>query len=221
MLRRRARAEVTLSAEALAATLDPIDVVTQHQIAAASFHSFMRLPAAQRSSVILMDVLGYTTEEIAAITGATVPAVKAALHRGRATLRAIAAEPAEHRVPPLAPAEFARLADYVELFNGRDFERIRAMLAEDVQLELVNRIRLTGRQAVSTYFSRYSETHFWRLAPGIVDGRIAALICDADDPSAPPRSFAVLAWRGEAIAGIRDFLFARYAIEGAEVSFLR
>jgi hypothetical protein len=52
---------------------------------------------------------GYSIEEIAAMTGTTVAAVKAALHRGRAGLRAIAAEPAEHRMPALAAAERARL----------------------------------------------------------------------------------------------------------------
>ena len=56
--------------------------------------------------------------------------------------------------------------------------------------------------------------------PGIVDGRPAVLVCDADDPASPPRYFVLLDWRGERLAGIRDFLFARYVIEGAEVSLL-
>ena len=53
---------------------------------AASLRTFMALPASQRSSVILMDVLGYSQEEISAITTTSVPAVKAALHRGRTYL---------------------------------------------------------------------------------------------------------------------------------------
>ena len=44
------------------------------QIAAASLHTFMRLPAAQRSSVILMDVLGYSLEEIGDVIGSSIPA---------------------------------------------------------------------------------------------------------------------------------------------------
>jgi RNA polymerase sigma-70 factor (ECF subfamily) len=200
---------------------DPVDSAEQRQIAAASFRSFMRLPVAQRSGVVLMDVLGYSIEEIAAMTGTTVAAVKAALHRGRAGLRAIAAEPAEHRVPALPTAERARLAAYVERFNARDFDRVRDMLAEDVRLELVNRLRLQGKSEVGAYFHRYAETNFWRFVPGIVDGRPAVLVCDADDPASPPRYFVLLDWRGQRLAGIRDFLFARYAIEGAAVSVLR
>lgn len=217
-LRRRARAEQPVAAEVMAMIADPIDTAEQRQIAAMSFRSFMSLPVAQRSSVVLMDVLGYSIEEIAAMTGATVAAVKAALHRGRAGLRAIAAEPADERIPALPAAERSRLVAYIERFNARDFDRVRDMLAEDVRLELVNRLRLEGKSEVGAYFHRYAETGFWRFAPGTVDGRPAVLVLDADDPASPPRYFVLLDWQGERLAGIRDFLFARYAIEGAEVS---
>ena len=40
--------------------------------------------SAQRSSVILMDVLGYSLQEIGGVLDTSVAAVKAALHRGRA-----------------------------------------------------------------------------------------------------------------------------------------
>ncbi len=145
----------------------------------------------------------------------------AALLRGRAALRAIAAEPTAQRVADLSTAECQRLAAYIALFNARDFDRVRDLLAEDVRLELVNRLRLRGKNEVGRYFHRYAEADFWHLVPGIVDGHPAALVCDADDPVSPPRYFALLAWDGEQIVGIRDFLFARYAIEGAEVAMLR
>ena len=69
----------------------PIDEVHQRQAAAAGLHTFMRLSVAERSGVILMDVLGYSLEEIGNITASSIPAVKAALHRGRERLRAAAA----------------------------------------------------------------------------------------------------------------------------------
>ena len=40
--------------------------VEDRQVAAASLRTFMRLPVAQRSSVILMDVLGYSLTRSAA-----------------------------------------------------------------------------------------------------------------------------------------------------------
>ena len=63
---------------------DPDSEIDRRQAAAASLRTLMRLPVAQRSSVILMDVLGHSLEEIGGVLDSTVPAVKAALHRGRA-----------------------------------------------------------------------------------------------------------------------------------------
>ena len=62
--------------------------VSDRQAAAASLRTFMRLPASQRSSVILRDVLGYSIEEIVEILGCTIPAIKGTLQRGRIQLRA-------------------------------------------------------------------------------------------------------------------------------------
>jgi RNA polymerase sigma-70 factor (ECF subfamily) len=151
----------------------------------------------------------------------SVPAVKAAMHRGRARLRDLAREPDDLAPPVLAEPERARLAAYVERFNARDFDTIRDMLADEVRLELVNRLRLKGRTEVGDYFHRYSQVQDWRLLPGLVDRCPAILVCDPDDRSGRPKYFIVLEWAGGTIVTIRDFLFARYAIEGAELLMLR
>ena len=123
---------------------DQLDTVTSRQIAAASLRTFMRLPLAQRSSVILSDVLGCSLSEVCEIMDLSLPAAKAALHRGRAQLRAIAAEPEDAPLPKLSDADRARLGAYVAHFNARDFDAIRAMIADDVRLELVNKSKLAG-----------------------------------------------------------------------------
>lgn len=46
-----------------------------------------RLPAEQREAVVLYELEGFSMEEVAAIQGATVPAVKARVFRGRRKLR--------------------------------------------------------------------------------------------------------------------------------------
>ena len=214
-LRRRAREEARRSTEDPEMTLDPMSPTQNREIAAMSLRLFMRLPVAQRSSVILMDVLGYSLEEIGGITAMSVPAVKAALHRGRTRLRELALEP-EEAPPPLPPAERARLAAYIDRFNARDFDALRDMLAEEVRLELVSHLRLKGRKEVSTYFHRYDEVRNWRFSLGLVDRRPAILVHDPARPETP-KYFVLLDWAEGKVIGIRDFLFAPYAIEGAEV----
>jgi len=219
-LRRRARDQAALSGADLEAMVDPSDPVQDRQIAAAGLHTFMRLPVAQRSSVILMDVLGCSLEEIGRVTESSIPAVKAALHRGRGRLREMANEPDDRPLPRLAEPERARLAAYIDRFNARDFDTVRAMLADDVRLELVNRRRLRGRSEVQNYFHNYDKAAHWHFMPGFVDRRPAILVRDPKDPAGRPNYFILLDWNEGGLIGIRDFLYAPYAIEGAEVTVL-
>jgi RNA polymerase sigma-70 factor, ECF subfamily len=216
-LRHRTRQNAILSDENADMVIDPVTAVDDRQMAAASLRTFMRLPVAQRSSVILMDVFGYSLEEISAAIDSTIPAVKAALHRGRARLREIAKELDDTPIPALAEPERSRLAAYIDRFNARDFDAVRNMLADEVQLDLVAKVRLRGREEVNHYFRNYSRLQDWHLVPGLVDGRAAALVYHPGDQSGRPIYFVLLKWAGEGLVNIRDFHFARYAIEGAEL----
>lgn len=215
-LRRRARQNATRSEQDPDMIVDPANVADDRQNAAVSLRTFMRLPVAQRSSVILMDVLGYSLEEIADVMDSSIPSVKAALHRGRERLRTLAREPEDRPLPVLAEADRSRLAAYVERFNARDFDAIRNMLADEVRLELVSRARMKGRGEVADYVHNYSQTHDWRFAPGLVDGRPAVLAYDPREATQRPAYFILLVWDGGKVADIRDFRYARYAAEGAE-----
>jgi RNA polymerase sigma-70 factor (ECF subfamily) len=219
-LRRRASEESQHANEdpdMIAAARNPVE---DRQIVAASLRTFMRLPVSQRSSVILSDVLGHSLAEICEIVGVSVPAVKAALQRGRHRFRALAAEADDDTVPALAEPERMRLKSYVERFNAHDFDAVRAMLAEDVRLELVNRLRLDGKKSVAPYFGNYATRPHWRFIAGFVDRRPAILVYDADDPDERLKYFVLLDWAGEKVVGIRDFVFARYAMEGAEIAVM-
>ncbi len=216
-LRRRARQNVARSDEDLDMIVDPATAADNRQIAATSLRTFMRLPAAQRSSVILMDVLGYSLEEIGGVMDSSIPAVKAALHRGRARLRELAQEPEDLTLPVLAEPERSLLAAYVDRFNAHDFDTLRDMLADEVRLELVNKLRLNGRHEVGNYFHNYNRINDWHLVPGLVDRRPAMIVRDPSDPSGTPAYFILLQWAGDRVVNIRDFRFARYATEGAEL----
>src|SRR6202795_4022528 len=108
-LRRRNRQQALRSSEEVDMIADPADTVASREIASASLRTFMRLPVAQRSSVILIDVLGCSLREVCEVMDFSLPAVKAALHRGRTQLRELAGEPDDQPHPELSKADRGRL----------------------------------------------------------------------------------------------------------------
>jgi RNA polymerase sigma-70 factor (ECF subfamily) len=215
-LRRRSRQDALRSGEEVEMIADQLDAVASRQIASASLRTFMRLPVAQRASVILADVLGCSLREVCDIMDYSLAAAKAALHRGRAQLRELADEPDDTPHPRLSAADQARLSSYVASFNARDFDAIRAMIADDVRLELVNKTRLNGKAEVSRYFGNYDKVADWHLVAGLVEGRPAILVFDPNTPGAGPRYFMLVDWQVDKVVAIRDFRHAAYVIEGAD-----
>ena len=215
-LRRRNRQEALRSGEEVDMIADPADTVASRQIASASLRTFMRLPVPQRSSVILMDVLGCSLQEVCEVMDFSLPAVKAALHRGRTQLRGLADEPDDMPHPNMSDADRERLGAYVARFNARDFDAIRAMISDDVRLDLVNKTRMNGKAEVSRYFGNYSGIADWHLVPGLVEGHPAILVFDPNQPGSAPKYFMLLKWSAGKVTDIRDFRHASYVIDGAE-----
>jgi RNA polymerase sigma-70 factor (ECF subfamily) len=219
-LRSRSRHAAAHSAEDLDMMVDPSASPDTGDTALVSLRTFMRLPALQRSTVIFKDVLGYSLDEIAGFTESSIPAVKSALQRGRARLQELAREPDDAPLPTLDARERGLLASYAERFNARDFDAVRAMLADEVKLNLVNRVQADGKRPVSNYFGNYSLLGGWHLRLGMVDRRPALLAFDPDDVQGMPMYFVMLEWAEGKVVGIRDFRYARYAMEGAEILVL-
>jgi RNA polymerase sigma-70 factor (ECF subfamily) len=166
--------------------------------------------------VILMDVLGCSLQEICEVMEFSLPAVKAALHRGRTQLRELAGEPDDRPPPKLSDADRIRLGAYVAHFNARDFDAIRAMISDDVRLDLVSKTRMNGKAEVSKYFGNYSKVSDWHLVPGLVEGHPAVLVFDPNLPGSGPKYFMLLRWSADKVATIREFRHACYVIDGAE-----
>ncbi|RWM10337.1 MAG: RNA polymerase sigma factor [Mesorhizobium sp.] len=217
-LRRRQR-ERSRMTEADMTGMEDLSASAEARLAAAaSLRSFMQLTLAQRSAVILVDVLGLSLFETCEVTGATLAATKAALHRGRAELKALASAPDDMPVPKLDPEEERRLRRYIDLFNARDFDGVRALIAEDIQVDVVNRTRLQGKKEASTYFGNYDRISDWALSLGFVDGRPAILICNPQADRAV-RGFVLVDWSGEEVVRIRDFRHAPYCVDEADIRF--
>lgn len=216
VIRQRSHVEIAQPPDELEMSARNEDNAVEPGLVAAGFRTFMALPAQQRCAVILKDVLGYTLEEIADITETNATACKSALQRGRARLKELNAADTDVRLPLLSDAERKRLSNYVALFQAGDFDAIRALLADEVKLDLVARLKLQGRERIGQYFTRYAEATHWRFAAGAVDGRAAMLVFDANGSADTPSHVVVLDWDGERISGIRDFLFADYAREALD-----
>lgn len=207
-LRRRSRHKIVpLFDDMEDAPLPEADIV------AVGFQTFLQLPELQRCAVILKDVLGHSIEEIADIADCTPAAAKSALQRARVALRQLAQRPEDMRLPLMSDANRQKMASFVRFFQGGDFDAIRAILADDVKLELVNRLKLEGREGIGRYFTRYAQEMRWRFALGAIEGRLAMLVFDSVGPMEKPAHFVILDWRGDEIAAIRDFLFAPYVLE--------
>jgi RNA polymerase sigma-70 factor (ECF subfamily) len=183
----------------------------------AALSIFVVLPPAQRSALILKDVLGHSLEQTAATMGTSVSAVKAALVRARANVaRGASAVPPR----PLAQNESAEvqtnLQRYADLFNARDWQGLRTLLGEESRLDLVSRNQRRGA-SVAEYYSRYAEIadrEGLRAEPGFVDG-VLALAVFGSASSAVPAYFIVLEWDGRNVLMIRDFRYVAYIAEEA------
>jgi RNA polymerase sigma-70 factor (ECF subfamily) len=190
--------------------LDPENALAREQAVRTAMSRFLELAPAQRSCVILKDVLDYSLHEIVGLLELSLPAVKAALHRGRARLRELSQiSDSTSSARPHSPA----LLRYTALFNARDWDGVRAMLVDDVKLDLVSRWKRTGRREVSQYFTNYDSLRDWHLAPAWLDGReVLAVLRDGR-----PSYFMELTVADDHVAAIRDFRYISYILREAEI----
>ena len=188
---------------------------------ATSLRTFMRLPVAQRSSVILMDVLGCSLQEVCEVMDCSLPAAKAALHRGRAQLREIADEPDDPPQPKIvgcrsrAPRRLCRAFQRAGFRRdprhdrGRRAARSRQQDPHERQGRGVQLFRQLRRRSATGIWCR----GWWKGIPhpGVRSRRSRART---------PKYFMLLHWSADKVATIRDFRHAPYVIDGAEYSDL-
>ena len=192
---------------------DPVEVLMRREAVETAVSRFAELPTLQRSVVILKDVLDQSLEEIAAMLDLTVNSVKAQLARGRARLKAINAQTPQR--PVLRPPS-PTVARYVALFNQRDWDGLRAMLADDVRLTQSTYPPRAGAADVGMFFGIYAQSAPVRFAPAWLEGR--EVIAVFEDPQAVKPSYLMwLEWTGGRISFIRDYRYVRYVVNDAEV----
>jgi RNA polymerase sigma-70 factor (ECF subfamily) len=194
---------------------DPVERLMRQDVVKTAVTRFVELPILQRSVVILKDVLDESLLEIAALLDLSVDAVKGHLSRGRARLKEINQE---IRPLPEAPAPSAAVLRYVTLFNRRDWDGLRALLADDVKLNQSSYPLRVGRANVSLFFTIYARSQDVRLAPARLEGREVIAVFEDSDSSIP--SYMMwLEWRHGLISFIHDYRHVRYVVADAELEF--
>jgi len=193
---------------------DPEETLMRQEAIKTAVSRFAELPILQRSVVILKDVLDESLTEIAPLLDLSVDAVKGHLARGRARLREINAQAGP---PPHAQAASAAVLRYVALFNQRDWDGLRALLADDVKLNQSSYPLRVGTADVGLFFTIYANSDGVWLAPAWLEGReVIAVFEDRADPK--PSYLMWIEWRDGRISFVHDYRHVRYVVGDAELA---
>ncbi|MFS8113046.1 sigma-70 family RNA polymerase sigma factor [Rhizobium jaguaris] len=192
---------------------DPLERLMRQEAITTAVSRFVELPTIQRSVVVLKDVLDQSLDDIAGLLDVSVDAVKGHLARGRTRLREINA-----RAPKLSAnrAHSAENLRYVELFNRRDWESLRALLAADVKLHQATHPVRSGAEA-GMFFTIYArKAPAIHLAVAWLEGQEVIAVFE-NGPAPRPNHFMRIEWRDGQIAFIRDYRYVPYIVESAEL----
>jgi RNA polymerase sigma-70 factor (ECF subfamily) len=96
------------------------------------------LPPRQLAVLILRDVLGFHTNEVADMLDSTVESVNSALKRARASLLRRQTPLADHEGPPASgsPSEESIVAKFVSAYESADLNALVALLTDDVFMSM-------------------------------------------------------------------------------------
>jgi RNA polymerase sigma-70 factor (ECF subfamily) len=176
----------------------------------------------QAAILVLRDVLGYPSAEVASMLGTTEIAVKGALQRARA---ALAAQHADGRPPAPAPGstdEQQLTRRFAEAFTAGDIERLVALLTDDAWLSMPPAPHeYHGIPAITDFFRasmRFSGTRRLSLVPTRANTQPAfsAYLAESGGTTAGPAGLIVLTLTGDRISAITRFhtnsLLPRFAL---------
>jgi RNA polymerase sigma-70 factor (TIGR02960 family) len=173
--------------------------------------ALQHLPPRQRAALVLGDVLGFRTAEVAAILDTGEGSVKGALQRARATLRARLPAADRERTPrPSSAGERKLVGRFADAVQSGDIDEIVSLLTDDALLTMPPQpLEYQGHDAIAAFMRHRAEL---RGAPlHLVPTRAntqPAFGCYLPDPhaaTARPYGLFVLTVEGDEIAAITWF----------------
>jgi RNA polymerase sigma-70 factor (ECF subfamily) len=168
-----------------------------------------QLPPRQAAVLVLRDVLGYTTAEVADLLDTSATAVKGALQRARERLEKVDAD----RVPLPEPQERALTRRFADAFTTGDIEGVVALLTDDAWLAMPPAPHeYHGAAAITAFLTvsfGYGTERGFRMEPTRANTQPAfACYFTEPDKTEPdePAGLIVLTLRDDRIRAITRFL---------------
>jgi RNA polymerase sigma-70 factor, ECF subfamily len=194
--------------QAAAPVVDPAARYAMREgIELAFLTAIQQLPGRQRAILILRDVLGWTSPEVAELLDSTVAAVNSAIQRARAAI--------DSELPATAPApagakERELLRRYVDAWERVDIDGLVALLREDAVMRMPPRPAVHGPADIARFFREVpagGDIGRIVVAPTRANGRPAvAMLERTDDGKLVPHGIMVLEIAGSEIAALDAFI---------------
>jgi RNA polymerase sigma-70 factor (TIGR02960 family) len=169
------------------------------------------LPPSQRAALVLRDVLGFRTAEVAEMLDTGKASVKGALQRARAGLRARRPAPDSERAPqPNSTRERRLVGRFADAVQSGDVDDLVALLTDDALLTMPPQpLEYQGRDAIAAFLRNREELRGTplRVVPTRANTQPAfgCYLPDAQAAIARPRGLLVLTLERDAVAAITWF----------------
>ncbi|MFI7587168.1 RNA polymerase subunit sigma-70 [Spongisporangium articulatum] len=196
--------------------------VRRETIELAFLAAVQALPAKQRATFLVRDLLGWSAAETADALGTSVAAANSALQRARATMQAkLPARRADWATPPAGEEERELLARFIEASERGDYELAVSISAENIRVTMPPYPMVyDGLAAIDPLLRRMmveKSDGDWRLVPTSANRMPAAANYLRRPGDTQFRAFKVdlLRTEGDKIVEITTFgpeLFARFGL---------
>jgi RNA polymerase sigma-70 factor (TIGR02960 family) len=170
--------------------------------------ALQQLPPRQRAALVLRDVLGFRTAEVAQMLETGEASVKGALQRARATLHTRLPAPDRERAPvPNSAREHRVVGSFADAVQSGDVDELVALLTDDARLTMPPQpLEYQGQEAIAA-FLRQLPVRPLHVLPTRANTQPAfgCYLPDAHAAIAHPYGLVVLTLEGDAIAAITWF----------------
>jgi RNA polymerase sigma-70 factor (ECF subfamily) len=182
-------------------------------IALAFVTAVQHLPPRQRAVLVLRDVLGFRSSEVADMLDTSEASVNSALQRARATMESRLPGPDRERAPlPRSARERDVAARFATAFAGNDIDGVVALLTDDAWFTMPPvTLEFQGHAAIAAYLCdviTWRGPRRYRLIPTRANGQPAfgCYLQEAQAPVFRAHGMIVLTLEGERISAITRFV---------------